>query len=86
MKKVPKGKVVSYSQIAVMAGHPGAARVVGQIAHFGPSELPWHRLVYSSGKMANGFVFGGPSGQRSMLELEGIKFINDKINMKDFQL
>lgn len=86
MKGVPMGKVVSYGQLATMAGHPGAARVVGQIAHFGPSHLPWHRLVHSSGKMANGFVPGGPSHQQEMLEQEGVIFVNGKVNMKDFQL
>ena len=84
--KVPSGKVISYGQLAVYCGRPGAARVVGQIAHFGDPELPWHRLVHANGKMANGYVPGGPLRQRRLLEEEGVKFHNDKVIMKDYQL
>jgi methylated-DNA-protein-cysteine methyltransferase-like protein len=80
--QVPAGKVVSYSQVAVLCGHPGAARVVGQIAHFGPPDLPWHRLVYSDGKMANGYVPGGPAQQMKRLTEEDVEFMNQKVNMK----
>jgi methylated-DNA-protein-cysteine methyltransferase-like protein len=81
---VPSGNVVSYSQVAVLCGHPGAARVVGQIAHFGPPDLPWHRLVHADGKMANGYVPGGPTMQMSRLTEEGVVFHNEKVQMKDF--
>ena len=80
---VPKGRVVSYSQVAVMCGHPGAARVVGQIAHFGPPDLPWHRLVNADGKMANGYVPGGPARQMKRLIEENVVFHNEKVNMKE---
>jgi methylated-DNA-protein-cysteine methyltransferase related protein len=80
--QVPAGNVVSYSQVAVLCGHPGAARVVGQIAHFGPPDLPWHRLVYADGKMANGYVPGGPAQQMRRLTEEGVDFMNQKVNMK----
>ncbi len=81
--EIPPGKVMSYGQIAALCGHPGAARVVGQIAHFGPSELPWQRVVNASGGMANGFWPDGPDGQARMLESEGIKLKNNKVNMKE---
>lgn len=84
--KVPTGKVISYSQLALLSGHPGAARAVGQIAHFGPTHLPWHRLVHASGKLANGFVPGGPARQRQLLESERVKFYSDKVIMQDYQL
>lgn len=80
------GRVVSYSQVAVMCGHPGAARVVGQIAHFGPSNLPWHRLVHANGVLANGYVPGGPAYQLQLLQIEGVKCNNGKVIMKDYQL
>lgn len=83
MADVPEGKVVSYGQVAVMCGHPGAARTVGQIAHFGPPELPWHRLVHSSGKMANGYIPGGPAEQMRRLAKEGVVFLGDKVHMKE---
>lgn len=81
---VPVGRVVSYSQVAVMCGHPGAARVVGQIAHFGPPDLPWHRLVHADGKMANGYVPGGAEQQMKRLREEGVQFHNEKVSMKEY--
>lgn len=83
---IPKGKVVTYGQVAVMCGHPGAARQVGQIAHFGPSDLPWHRLVKADGSMASGFVPGGPTNQKNILLSEGINFSGDKVKMETHRL
>lgn len=56
---------------AAIAGHPYAARVVGQIAHFGPDDLPWHRVVNRVGNLASGF-WGGKEVHRQMLEHEGV--------------
>ena len=39
--KIPKGRVMTYGQIAALCNHPRAARSVGQVAHWGPQELPW---------------------------------------------
>lgn len=81
--KIPEGKVVTYGQVAALCGHPGAARTVGQIAHFGPSYLPWQRLVNAQGGMARAFWPDGPEGQARMLKKEGVVFINHKVNMKE---
>ncbi len=81
--QIPAGKVMSYGQIAALCGHPGAARAVGQIAHFGPSDLPWQRVVNVSGGLANGFWPDGPSGQARMLADEGTIMHNNKVIMKE---
>lgn len=86
MRNIPIGYVVSYSQLAVLCGTPGAARVVGQIAHFGPPDLPWHRVVNVRGGMANGFVPGGPTHQKQLLEAEGVLFDGEKVRMSICQL
>ena len=86
MRSVPIGKVVSYSQVALTCGKPGAARQVGQIAHFGPSNLPWHRLVKANGALANGFVPGGPEYQAQLLKNEGVTISSGRVIMKEFQL
>jgi methylated-DNA-protein-cysteine methyltransferase related protein len=67
---IPCGRVMSYGQIAALCGSPGAARVVGQVAHFGPPELPWHRVVNAKGGLAIGFVPGGRDGQARLLQAE----------------
>lgn len=78
MAQVPYGRVATYGDLAALAGHPYAARVVGQIAHFGPDDLPWHRLVNKSGVMARGY-WGGPEAHRVMLAAEGVEIKEFKI-------
>lgn len=77
--QIPAGRVMTYGQIAALCGHPGAARVVGQIAHFGPSDLPWQRVVNAKGGLAAGFVPDGRNGQARMLVAEGITVTNDSV-------
>lgn len=69
--KVPAGKVTTYGDLAVLAGHPFAARVVGGMAHHGDPELPWHRLVNRYGGLASGYP-GGREVQQKHLEAEGV--------------
>jgi len=79
IKKVPKGKVATYGQIAAMTGHPRAARQVVRILHSSSKKenLPWHRIINSKGQISlkpgNGF-----EEQYSKLLSEGIKFRLDK--------
>lgn len=67
---IPKGKLSTYGDIAALAGHPYAARQVGGLAHFGPTELPWHRVVNRLGECASGYP-GGKDGQQNDLKAEG---------------
>lgn len=71
MAELPEGKVTTYGDLAAMAGHPYAARIVGGIAHGGPTGLPWHRLVNARGGLAIGFP-GGQDVQRQLLQQDGI--------------
>ncbi len=81
--RIPKGRVMTYGQIAALCGHPRAARVVGQIAHFGPEYLPWHRVVKKDGQLASGYSYGGKEAHRRSLETEGVVVIDDKIESID---
>ncbi|MCA9350831.1 methylated-DNA--[protein]-cysteine S-methyltransferase [Candidatus Saccharibacteria bacterium] len=84
--KVPKGQVVTYGQLAAMAGSPGAARVVGQIAHFGSLHLPWHRVVNAQGGLAVSYVPGGRLGQAEALKREGVVVSeNFKVDIHEYQ-
>ena len=69
--QIPGGRVMTYGQIAALCGSPRAARIVGGIAHFGPEELPWHRVVNKQGGLAGAFP-GGRSAQAQLLEAEGV--------------
>jgi len=69
--QIPKGRLMTYGQIAALCGRPRAAWEVGQIAHFGPVELPWHRVVNKQGGLAKGWP-GGVDIQRQLLADEGV--------------
>lgn len=85
VRKVPRGKVVSYGQVARMIGQPRKARFVGYAMHSNPDPwdcaketgIPCHRVVFKDGALAPGFAFGGPDEQRARLEAEGISFTED---------
>lgn len=70
VSQIPRGRVMTYGQLAALCGSPLAARVVGGIAHFGNPDLPWQRVVNKSGGLASGYP-GGREGHRQVLELEG---------------
>jgi methylated-DNA-protein-cysteine methyltransferase-like protein len=73
---IPKGRVVTYGQVAAECGAAWAAWEVGQIAHTGPSDLPWQRVVNKQGGMASGYP-GGKAGHKQVLEGEGLEVSED---------
>lgn len=75
---IPPGKTMTYGDIATLCGNPRAARQVGGLAHFGPIDLPWHRIVNKSGGLASGFP-GGKKVQQSLLEDEGLQVLDFRI-------
>jgi len=74
--QIPRGRVMTYGQIAALCGNARAARIVGGIAHFGDPDLPWQRVVNKQGGLAAGYP-GGRSGHKQVLETERIKVSND---------
>jgi methylated-DNA-protein-cysteine methyltransferase-like protein len=70
--QIPKGRVMTYGQIAGMCGNAKAARIVGGIAHFGPPDLPWQRVVNKKGGLAAGYP-GGHESHKKNLEAEGVQ-------------
>lgn len=81
VSEIPKGRVMTYGQIAALCGSPRAARIVGGVAHWGDTNLPWQRVVHKDGTLAVGYP-GGVEGQKTHLEIEGIKVSKDyKINV-----
>lgn len=77
--QIPLGAVTTYGDIAAMAGHAHAARIVGGIAHFGDSALPWQRVVNRFGGLASGYP-GGRDGHRQVLEQEGVTSTNEIVD------
>ena len=79
VKMIPKGKVATYGQIALMAGNHRWSQIVGYALHSNPEPgvIPCHRVVNKDGKLAKFFAFGGENEQRNLLLSEGVIFIND---------
>ncbi len=79
VKKIPRGKVCTYGQIAAMAGNPRWSRVVGYALHVNPEPgtIPCHRVVTRNGEVSKAFAFGGENMQRLLLSEEGVEFLDD---------
>lgn len=82
--QIPKGRVMTYGQLAALAGAAWAAWEVGQIAHTGPADLPWQRVVNKKGGLAVGYP-GGREGHKAVLETEGI-VVSDDFTVKVSEL
>lgn len=88
VKTIPKGKVMSYGQVAILAGNPRWARVVGYALHVNPQPgvIPCHRVVMKDGSVSSGFAFGGADVQRQMLLSEGVGFVDEMhVDMEKFR-
>ncbi len=78
---IPAGYVASYGQIAMLAGHPRRARMVGRAMKYAPEELPCHRVVASDGRLVPGWA-----QQRQLLQAEGVGFRpGGKVDMKKYR-
>ncbi|HVA11522.1 MAG TPA: MGMT family protein [Candidatus Dormibacteraeota bacterium] len=74
--QIPRGRVMTYGQLAALCGNARAARIVGGIAHFGNPSLPWQRVVNKHGGLARGYP-GGRSGHKQVLRAEGVDVTDD---------
>ncbi|NWF79113.1 MAG: MGMT family protein [Chloroflexi bacterium] len=73
VRRIPYGRVSSYGRVAVLAGYPGHARLVGYALHAlraaGGPEVPWWRVINRNGYISNAYE---PALQRARLEAEGV--------------
>jgi len=88
VKKIPKGMVATYADVAEMAGDRKMARAVGNALHKNPdpSTIPCHRVVNSKGELAGEYAFGGAWKQAQILESEGIEITEGKVNLKKYRI
>ena len=75
VRRIPRGRVATYGQIASLAGLAGHARQVGYALNALPDStaVPWHRVVNAAGRISTRAVPGGELVQRLLLEKEGIR-------------
>lgn len=81
---IPKGKIVTYKQIAEYLGNAKLSRAVGNILHNNPDEhkYPYYKVVNSKGKLSANFAFRGIEGQKEKLEWEGIEVVDYCVDLE----
>lgn len=84
VKKIPRGKVATYGQVAALAGDRKMARAVGNALHRNPdpNTIPCYRVVNAKGELAGAFAFGGAMSQQQLLEADGIKVTDGRVDLK----
>ena len=87
LKKIPKGKVVTYGQIGEYLGNKSLARAVGNALHVNPDPIgsPCYKVVNVKGQLASNFGDGGIDIQRQRLEKDGIEVINNQVDLNKYQ-
>lgn len=88
VKKIPRGKVATYGQVAAMAGNPKMSRAVGNALHKNsdPEGIPCYRVVNAKGELAGAFAFGGANVQANLLRADGIEVIDNKVDLAKYGL
>ena len=86
VKKIPKGKVATYGQVAELAGNKKMSRAVGNALHKNPEPgvIPCHRVVNSKGELAGDFAFGGLGVQARLLFEEGVETVDGKVDLEKY--
>jgi methylated-DNA-protein-cysteine methyltransferase-like protein len=87
VKQIPKGKVATYGQVASLAGNKRWSRVVGYALHSNPDPetIPCHRVVNRLGEVSKAFAFGGENRQITLLQNEGVGFVEGRVDLEEYQ-
>ncbi|MGQ0622553.1 MAG: MGMT family protein [Panacagrimonas sp.] len=82
VRRIPRGKVASYAQVAFESGLPGRARMVGRALSDagGSARLPWHRVINAQGRIALPVSSEAYVEQKARLVAEGVIFENDRVS------
>lgn len=86
VKKIPKGHVATYAQVAAMAGNPKMSRAVGNALHKNPDPdgIPCFRVVNAKGALSGSFAFGGPGAQAKLLEEDGVEVVDERVDLSRY--
>lgn len=86
VKKIPKGHVATYGQIAGLAGDRKMARAVGNALHHNPDpeHIPCFRVVNAKGELSGSFAFGGAGIQEKLLRQDGVEVLDGRVDLKRF--
>ena len=86
VKKIPRGKVATYGQVAELAGDKKMARAVGNALHRNPDpeHIPCYRVVNAKGELAGAFAFGGANVQEQLLAADGIMVVDGRVYLETY--
>lgn len=86
VKKIPKGHVATYGQIAALAGNAMMAQAVGNALHKNPDpdRIPCFRVVNAKGELSGAFAFGGAEAQEKLLREDGIEVVDGKVDLAKY--
>lgn len=86
VKRIPKGMVATYGQVAYMAGDRKMARAVGNALHKNPDpeNIPCFRVVNAKGELSGEFAFGGEGEQARRLQADGIEVKDGRVDLKKY--
>lgn len=84
VRKIPRGRVATYGQLAAWLGRPRAARAVGQALRDCPEMLPWHRVVNASGGISPRAQMSSVLTQRLRLEAEGVALKRGRVPLRRY--
>ena len=87
VRRIPRGKVATYGQIARLAGNKRWSRVVGYALHVNPDgdAIPCYRVVNREGRVSKAFVFGGENRQIALLRADGIEVTDGVVDLARYQ-
>ncbi len=85
VRTVPRGRVVTYGQIAARLGRPRSARAVGQAMRECPPDLPWHRVVNAAGRISRRARMSGMITQRLRLQAEGVAMRGGRVPLRQYR-
>ncbi|SHI19518.1 MGMT family protein [Ferrimonas marina] len=87
LEQVPKGQVVTYGQLADLAGLPGRARLAARALRLAPAEraLPWFRVIGAGGRISIPKTSPGYQRQMELLRNDGVEVNNGRIKLSEYQ-
>lgn len=89
VRRVPRGRVVTYGQVAAILGHPRAARAVGTALSHLPEALirlvPWQRVINAAGGISFRGDLHRPDQQRELLEMEGVAMRGGRVDLTRYR-
>ena len=85
VRRIPRGRVATYGQLAALLGRPRSARQVGQALRGADDGVPWHRVVNAQGSISRRARTASMMTQRIRLEQEGVRFRRGRVALALFR-